>query len=316
MQIELALITSVIETVLYTGIIFGWSSLQPVLIKEGFFSEFCSNTTTQCDEQSKALNLVYSLSTSSGKIMCFLCGLLIDKKGIWFSRTIFLFSSSIAFILAAVSKPGFSSWLFYISFPLQSIAGFGLLTVNLQTCSLTTKFTSIFVCLVSGAFDSSSVVLLLVKYLYELNVSLSTSFLFLAGLSLLFHIRTFLLTPKMQTPFNIPVNSDFGFRELACFAAQETNVQEEKAPKVQSDQNIDEKSLKESFKEIYLWSFFLYFSFIQFTVVYSFGVFDRWIKAIAPKNEFKTFINLFGISNFLSIFWSLFAGVTISFLRK
>ena len=315
MQIQLTLITAVIETLLYTSIYLGWTSLQPVLYKERFFIELCSNGTDSCNEQTEAFNLVFSLSTSIQRISSVLIGISIDKYGVWFGRTMLLILNSISFLLTAISRPGFSSWLLYISLPLQAIAGFNLLSVNIQTCNLSTKLRSRFVNIISGASNSCSVVLLLVKYLYESKVTFSTCFYFLAALSLVFHIRTFVLTPKKNVPFKIPSDYVYGYRQLPCFASNNIDHVEEETENADKDENPDEKSLKESLKEKNLWIFCFYYIIIQFVLIYILGIFNKWIETKVSVIKSDKYVNILGFLMFSSIFVSLSVGLFIDFLR-
>ena len=314
MQAQLTLITTVIETILYTGIVFGWSSLQPTLVKEGYFSELCQKEIKECEQQSEAMNLVFAISTATASILSTLCGILNDRKGSWFSRTIFLTLSGIGFLLTAVSKPGTTSWLLYISFPLQSIASYGLLLINFQVCNLSTKFRAITVSTVSGAFGSASFVLQIIKYLNDLQISISSCFYFLSALSFVFHLKTFLLTPKMQVPFEIPDDYIYGYRQLPCFAV--TDVQSEESQVGEKEKDEEEKSVKECLKEKHLWTLVKYFSLVQFMIIYNLGAFFNWIDNKFSKEERDISINILAVSNFLSVFTAVGVGILTDQLQR
>ena len=315
MQVRLTLITAVFETLLYTGLILGWSSLYPVLIKEGFFSELCEKDTNECDQQTESLNLIYSMSTSFSKILNFAIGALIDKKGIWFSRTIFLTLSSFMFVLTAISKSASISWFLYITFPTQAIMGLGLLIVNLQTCNLSTKSRTTLINLLNGSFTSSSVVFLIIKYLYESNISFQSCFYFLAGLSFIFHLRTFMLTPKKHVPFYIPDNYVYGYKQLSIFSNDNKTERTEVLDST-NEENPDEKSLKECLKEKHMWSLCVYFSIVQLVLLYTLGIFNSWIKTKVPTAKVDMYINLLNLLFFSSIFISLIIGFMIELTQK
>ena len=42
-----------IEIMMYGGVIIGWSSLEPILVKEGYFSSGCHKTTNQSDNSNE-----------------------------------------------------------------------------------------------------------------------------------------------------------------------------------------------------------------------------------------------------------------------
>ena len=50
------------------------------------------------------INLVFSISTTLSPAFTFFSGMLIDKHGIWFGRTVFLLQISAGFVLIGVSK--------------------------------------------------------------------------------------------------------------------------------------------------------------------------------------------------------------------
>ncbi|CAI9622391.1 unnamed protein product, partial [Staurois parvus] len=69
---------------------------------------------------------------------------------------------------------------------------------------------STIITLYNGAFDSSSVILLIVKVLYQNGISLRTLFLFLTCCSGIHILRTFFLLPKGHIPYPVPVGYNYG----------------------------------------------------------------------------------------------------------
>ena len=99
-QKALTWITAVLENLFFAGIIFGWANIEPVLVKEGYFSEGCVNASTtknvtivtkvafDCKFQQKQLSLVFTLSTSTGLLCTLLVGPALDFFGTWVVRTV------------------------------------------------------------------------------------------------------------------------------------------------------------------------------------------------------------------------------------
>merc|ERR1712096_429616 len=91
------LVIAAIETILVGGTMYGWSYLQNVLIEEGFFGH--GNSTFQVER----LNLVVTISTTTSTLITLFFGLMIDARGLWFSRTVILAVVAIGYVLFAMS---------------------------------------------------------------------------------------------------------------------------------------------------------------------------------------------------------------------
>ena len=219
-QIIATILTTLFETAFYCGVIFGWSFISPILINEGYFLENCFNKSTveeECEPQKDSLNLIFSVSTGLSLIISFIPGFLMDKYGIWITRALMLSMIGIGFLLAAFTKPLISSFLLFIAFPLISFGGVGVLVTNLAIAGFSEGFKGTIINLICGSMNSSSIVFLIVKFLYKLDIKLDHIFYFLSILSLLFHIRTFLLMPKNTLPSELQSDYKYGYKELSCF---------------------------------------------------------------------------------------------------
>ena len=147
-------------------------------------------------------------------------------------------------------------------------------------------------------------------------MTFNTCFYFLAALSLVFHIRTFVLTPKKNVPFKIPTNYVYGFRQLPCFASNHTDYVEKETENSDKDENPDGKSLKESLKEKILWTLCFYYTIIQFVLMYILGSFNKWIETKVSVIESNKYVNILGFLLFSSLFISLLVGVLIDYFRR
>ena len=56
MQVIMTIIVATLEAFLYLGSVFGWSSLQPILINEGFFADGCFLNETTANISSESTN--------------------------------------------------------------------------------------------------------------------------------------------------------------------------------------------------------------------------------------------------------------------
>ncbi|MEE6523186.1 hypothetical protein FKM82_021954 [Ascaphus truei] len=64
--------------------------------------------------------------------------------------------------------------------------------------------------LYNGAFDSSSVIFLVVKVLYQSGISLRTVFLTISSCCVCHIVRTLFLMPKTHVPFPLPEGYRYG----------------------------------------------------------------------------------------------------------
>ncbi|KAI8502760.1 Trafficking protein particle complex subunit 9, partial [Branchiostoma belcheri] len=111
----LLLAISVLEMLLFSGIIYGWASLVYILKQEGYFSDSCNtttgnnsqqnhqikcqavtNTSTQdapcypeCLEQDERLTQVFAISVVASQVASLFAGIGLDYLGLRFTRTCF-----------------------------------------------------------------------------------------------------------------------------------------------------------------------------------------------------------------------------------
>jgi len=321
-QVILTVLSTLFETILYSGVLYGWPSLQPILIKEGYFFETCQNQTikgVECSEQTDSLSLVYTISLASSNILNFLLGFLMDRVGIWFTRTLMLMMIGGGFLLVAIAKPLVNSFLLYIAFSLLSVGGLGLLVTNFGIVGLCPNYRGTLSGLISGSMGSSSIVLLIVAAIYSLGIELSHIFYFLALISLIFQIRTFILMPKRTVPFILPTGYRYGYKELSCYTpkqiSQDTSQTNEAAYTQPS--MSPKSSLKTPLKKLFFWSNVYFLSINLLVMLYFVGNFNSWIKTkIDDKETINTYTTVFGILLSTGILFSPVGGTIIDFSFK
>lgn len=210
----LAFVASVVEIVVYCGVITGWSAVVPVLENERYFTASCNGSGT-CQEQVESLNLVYTISTALAPFLCVFCGLVLDRCGCWVTRTLLVFVISVGFLSISLSDSS-SSWVLFIDFPLVNIGGTGLCLPDLETSNLFEGMRSTSLAVLAGSMSTSSLTFLVVNKIYfNYSISFNAIFLFFAFLSLIFHLNTFLLTPKYRIPKTLPDNFVYGYKHFS-----------------------------------------------------------------------------------------------------
>ena len=224
-QDKLALVTTFVETLLVCGVVFGWSAIEPVFIELGYFKEVVSTaspplsansmTSNSTGPQVEKLSLVFAVSSGSPALFVLFFGYVLDRYGGWVTRGAFVTSLSLGFLLVAVSGVS-TSWLLFPAMTLLAVSGNVILMSNIPVANLFPRHHALVVALISGAFDSSTAVFLLVQTLYNAGVDFNAMFYLLASLGALMHARTFLLMPKDTIPRRLPVEFEYGYKELPC----------------------------------------------------------------------------------------------------
>ena len=66
---------------LFSGIIFGWGTLQLILEEEGLYSSGCTDDDDICPSRQNKFFLLYTISTSTFLVASFFSGMAVDKYG-------------------------------------------------------------------------------------------------------------------------------------------------------------------------------------------------------------------------------------------
>ena len=160
--------TAVFENLFFAGAIYGWPSLQYVLMKEGYFQEQCNSTGTSlsqnvtclqelksCPAMMNMFNLVFTLATAFLNLTSLLFGFIIDRYGTWVMRSIATVLYSLAFILLSGMTVEMS-WLLFPAITFIAVGGMQMLISNVQLGNLSESGRSIVISLMNGAYDSSA----------------------------------------------------------------------------------------------------------------------------------------------------------------
>ena len=283
----LTLIAVIIESVLFSGTIFGWSFIQNVLINENYFSS-CNKNATCADDKSQItqINLVFSVSTAVSPALTFFSGMIIDKYGIWFGRTVFLLQVAAGFVLIAASK--FTDHhLIFVGAIFLNVGNTALVTVNTSMEKLYPSFSSTFINLISGCNICSPLVMYVFSKMYfSLNISFESIFVGAAVLTVLNHVQTFALTPRYKIDKrNLSV---YGYKNLSCFKNDLSSKADLDGQAIQPEFQIQQKNCK-SFKNCVLSGSYivhaLNFCFCRYSIAFFWGNLQNFINSVAGNDE-------------------------------
>ncbi|XP_065666057.1 equilibrative nucleobase transporter 1 isoform X3 [Hydra vulgaris] len=212
-------ISILFEILMCGGIVYGWASVLVIFKAKQFYFDLCKtsyeanrfsiteeytmntmrdgNTITDCSNQDDMLNLVFTTTMSIFNVFQFPAGLFIDKFGPKVARMIggpILITGCMG--LTFITR-GNEEYLFP-SFIAISIGGIIItLTVFQISNTVLWRRRAIVMCSLNGAFDSSAVVLLIFKLLYDVGVEFHYTLYVYSGLSsLLIAFITIFLVPS------------------------------------------------------------------------------------------------------------------------
>ncbi|KAJ3614242.1 hypothetical protein NHX12_017816 [Muraenolepis orangiensis] len=225
----LTLTSGIVECLGFAGMVFGYASLVFILKQDGYFSEMCVNVTganntmvIDCSGQDESFSLVFTIASFLISFLSLPNGYLFDRFGTMVTRLLGIFLYTSGTLLMAFSNAE-SSVLLFLALSCLAVGGIVLLLTNMQIGNLFSAHRSTIITIYNGAFDSSSAVFLIVKVLYEQNVSIQTSFLILSFCSIIHLLRTFLLMPRTHIPYTTPPGYSYGliFRRSNTYNVEE-----------------------------------------------------------------------------------------------
>ncbi|XP_053183297.1 equilibrative nucleobase transporter 1-like [Scomber japonicus] len=251
----LTLLSGLVESLLVTGMAFGWASLVFVLKVDGYFAGYCDNATreedftvyTDCSGQDEHLSQVMSVASITNTILRFPIGYVFDRCGTTATRLIAIFLYITGTLFFTLSNTEMSV-LLYPALSCLIIAGTVLYITNAQVGNLFDSYRSTIITIYNGAYDSSAAVFFFIKLLHDRGVSLHSSFLFLTLCSIILLLRTFFLMPTGHIPYPMPETYTYGVcwpgrRRGRGEGEEESDKKEEEMEENQKDEKGNDSSL-------------------------------------------------------------------------
>ena len=343
MQIIISILTAFVEILFFGGVIFGYSFLQYVLEKEGYFGYLCNNNdtpssfnatstnnvATTCNKQEGSFNLVFTLGSSFLYFAAFPSGYLLDRFGTWIFRTVITTFYTLAYILLAASTPSMSN-LLYPSMILFGITGLGLLMSNYQLANLASSVRGSLLTFMNGLFSSSVVVFLSVKKSYDAGISLYLMLTIMTCLTVFLWLRTYLVLPQKSIPFPLPSEEvQYGWKEISCEKKSKKlkidsstispMMGSEENDKCECTKDVSPKSktkFAESLSDVLFWTNAFHYSVIALRLSFVFSSFLSWLKSFANPEDISKLTNDFGVILLFGVCISPINGIIIDTVRK
>lgn len=322
---KLTLATGLLECLCFAGVVFGWASLVFVLKTDGYFSDLCINATdasgelgTDCSLQDENFSLVFTVASFMNNFLTLPNGFFYDHFGTMATRFLAIFLYTTGTLIVALSNKALSILLFP-ALSIVAVGGILFLMTNMQVGNLFGYHRSTIITVYNGAFDSSSVIFLIIKVLYERGVSLRSSFLFLSACNLIHLLRTLFLMPKSHIPYPIPDDYKYG---MSCAKSHSYNVEQyeaERGPSSDRGSGVAEEPLEtdtlqltdnseqDSFRSCVLSWFFLWhliwLSVMQLRHYFFIGTLNPMLNRLANQDPdiVSDYTNAFAFTQFCGV---------------
>ncbi|XP_054647106.1 equilibrative nucleobase transporter 1-like isoform X1 [Dunckerocampus dactyliophorus] len=319
----LTFVTGMVESLGFAGIMFGWPSLVFILKTQGFFASFCVNATDidgslvqDCTGQDEQFALVFTIASFLNNFLTLLNGLIFDRFGTLVARLFGLFLHTSGILMLAFSTP-VMSMLLYPALSFIAVGGMMLLISNTQVANLFAAHRSTIITIYNGAFDTSSGVFIIIKFIYEAGISLQASFLFLAACSVMHVLRTVFLFPRTFIPYPLPEDYTYGVscRKKKAKESQQVTSQTttEEEPPAKDKPEIPEKTFRECVLSRLFLLLLLWLSVIQLRHYLFIGTLNPTLERLAggDSSVVSQYINAYAFTQMCHVFCSPLNGLIL-----
>lgn len=162
---------AVIYCLLSAGVVFGYAALKPILIRERWYQELCTQDELDegvrvCFQQEIHLNLMFTVAAVGTNVAALPIGAILDNYGPRVCGIIgSLLLSMGALLLAFAREIPFDGYL--LGYLLLALGGPFIYISSFHLSNAFPKHSGLILALITGAFDSSSAIFLGYHYIYQ-----------------------------------------------------------------------------------------------------------------------------------------------------
>nr|XP_057919048.1 equilibrative nucleobase transporter 1-like isoform X2 [Doryrhamphus excisus] len=317
----LTFVTGLLESLGFAGIMFGWPSLVFILKTQGFFASFCVNTTDvggslvqDCTGQDEQFALVFTIASFLNNFLTLLNGLIFDRFGTLVARLFGLCLHTSGILMLAFSTPAMSM-LLYPALSFIAVGGMMLLISNTQVANLFAAHRSTIITVYNGAFDTSSGVFIIIKFIYEAGIPLQASFLFLAACSVVHVLRTVFLFPRTFIPYPLPEHYKISCGKKRSTESEQVTFQTstEDALPTEDKPGDPEKTFRECVLSRLFLLLLLWLSVIQLRHYLFIGTLNPTLERLAGGDSslVSQYINAYAFTQMCHVFCSPLNGLIL-----
>ena len=131
-----AIVLAQLSSLLYGGVVFGWASLQPMLVRAGAYAALCEDDdgSDLCPAQADRLGAVYSLSVAALTLASWPLGALLDSA----PRALMVLAGVLCTVSLALfaAFPRLGDGLLFVAGPLLGVGGMGFFFIGVASARL------------------------------------------------------------------------------------------------------------------------------------------------------------------------------------
>ncbi|KAF2077059.1 hypothetical protein CYY_001626 [Polysphondylium violaceum] len=276
----LIILLGMIQILCVSGIVFGWSPLEQIMVQQKAFIYLCEPNQPSCEKQSLRLNLVYLVGSFTSTGSAFISGSFFDRYGPKLTNLCSFTIMILGCVLWEIAYK-FENNLYILSFALIGIGGPASQVSLLHLNNLFPKYKDGISTAFSGMFVGSSFVFKLFNIIgSKYNISISYIFLVYAAILSVVFIPSILL--MRNKPF-LPIEDLL----MAQKKQQSNDTESNNEKSIEVEETVKEKPL---LKQLLSWQFILLSLFMSLNSLHE--VFYLGIINTNLANH-PTYINIF-----------------------
>ena len=156
-----AIVLAQLSSLLYGGVVFGWASLQPMLVRAGAYAALCEDDdgSDLCPAQADRLGAVYSLSVAALTLASWPLGALLDAA----QHALMVLAGALCTVSLALfaAFPRLGDGLLFVAGPLLGVGGMGFFFIGVASARLAPSRHAQTLLIVANCLFSSSPVVFL-----------------------------------------------------------------------------------------------------------------------------------------------------------